>query len=483
MKVLIPDTFTLVSSTVPINEAPIFINKIYSIGNKVTFNSGVYERLTNIDTFVPFDSKKIYQNGDTASFSSLNYICNNYIAFNDPSIDTSRWSSVSITAYAYSHLYSVGNVVSKDNRNYLCLTAHTSPATDTILPWVSGKASSYYTGGMCSYNGQYYQIKLAFTAGSWGSIIIPSTYIYSSWNIITATMILPTNSTYWADITDHAFLDTTLYTSGTVLNYLGNVYKCILDSAMPTPNTDTTRWMISASTLPTNTTDWKLIETTNRYKMFDQYFKTMTTYNGNIEVTLTDINFNAIYLGNIFADSVLIEVINNDTSLTIETKDIDLTVDCVDIFDYFFGDWMDYRNPTVKYERTSVFNNVSARITFRGDFVQVGIFVIGKSYFIGSEAWGVKIEALDFSTVTEDTETGEVYLQEGAELKVKSIDLWVDTTALKTIDNVLQRAKGKPAVYMSQNENVDTYGFIRKKEETLKMPTKSLISIDVRELL
>jgi hypothetical protein len=115
--------------------------------------------------------------------------------------------------------------------------------------------------------------------------------------------------------------------------------------------------------------------------------------------------------------------------------------------------------------------------------VQVGIFVIGKSYFIGSEAWEAKLEALDFSTVIEDTATGEVFLQEGAELKVKSIDLWVDTSSMKTIDNVLQRAKGKPAVYISENENLDTYGFIRKKEETLKMPIKSLISIDIRELL
>jgi hypothetical protein len=349
MKVLIPDTFTLVSSTVPINEAPIFTNKIYTVGDLVTFNTGVYQRLTNIDTFVPFDSKKIYQNGDTASFSSVNYICNNYLPFSAPNIDTSRWSVVVSTAYAYSHAYSVGNVVSKGGRTYLCLTAHTSPDVNSILNWAVGAASSYYVGGLCLYNGEYYQLQYSFAVNSTVSRNNPAIpYLYTPWRNVTSTMILPSNSTYWADITDHTFLNTTFYTSGAVLNYSGALYKCILDSAMPAPNTDTSRWVVSASTLPTNTTDWKLIETTNRHKMFDQYFRTMTTYNGNIEITLTDINFNAIYLGNIFADSVLIEVINNDTSLTVETLDIDLTVDCVDIFDYFFGDWMNYRNPTVK---------------------------------------------------------------------------------------------------------------------------------------
>lgn len=481
MKVLIPSTFTLVSSTVPIDEAPIFINKIYAIGNKVAFNDSLYERLTNIDTFVPFDNKKIYQNGETASFSSINYICNNYLAFSTPTVDTARWSAVTSSAYAYSHAYSVGNIALRDGRYYLCLTAHTSPSIDTITPWVYGKASALYAGGNCSYNGRYYGIKAPFLANTWGANVLP-TYLWW-WNDITSTMILPTNSTYWADITDHIFLDTTLYTVGTVVNYSGSIYKCNLDSVMPNPNTDTSRWMVSASTLPTNTTDWKNLGALNRFKMFDQYLSTTTESNGNIQVSLTDINFNALYFGNIFADSITIQIINNSNASIVEDVSFDLSYDCVDEFDYFFGDWMDNRIPTLKYERTSVYNDVSIQITLIGQQIKSGIFIIGNSYFIGDEPWGVTIEALDFSTITEDATTGGIYLLKGNELKIKSYDLWVNTNQLLAVDNILQRVRGIPAFFYGKNENTNTYGYLRKKTEVLKNPTKSLVSIDIRELL
>lgn len=484
MKVLVPLNFTLLSSTVPIDEAPVFTHKIFNIGDKVVYANNIYKRLTGVDTFPIFDPKHIYIEGDTASYNTINYINKLGSYFESPITDTVHWQEAALRSYLPATAYTAGDVILYNMRFYLCITTHTSPAASTALAWVAYQGSSYYIGGICTYSGRTYRLLISYSAGSLYSIINPPS-APGIWQDITDTSMYPnTASTYWQDITDHEHNNKTFYTAGScVVLDKAIAYKCIVDLAMPTPNSDTSRWQVAQTSLPTNTTDWENLGAANRFKMFDQYLSTYTFSNGNMEVSVTDVDFNALYAGNIFADSVTISVIDNTTAAVVETKTIDLTYDCVDIFDYFFGDWMEYRIPTIKYERTSVYNNVSCQLLFTGAFVRVGIFAIGKAYFIGDEVWEPEIEALDFSTIIEDTATGEVYLKPGNELKVKSIDLWVDTNRMPATDDILGRVRGMPAIYYGNNENLDTYGFIRKKIEILKGPVKSRISIEIRELL
>lgn len=485
MKVLIPSNFSLLSSTVPVDEAQMFTHRVYAIGDKVVYGNLLYQRLTAIDSFPAFDNKKTYIDGETSNSASVNYIFQKQTDFPTPAVDTANWQSVATSAWAINTVYAAGSAITYKGNTYVCISSHTSPAVENIKDWLSGQPYSYYTGGVCRYNGKYYRA-VAWTNIYYNSIA-PSTYYFWGmpvWADITNTILYPAySSMHWMDISNQLWSGSILYSAGSSTIFNGIIYKALNNIVYPLPASDTVRWMVSATSLPTNTTDWQNLGAINRFRMFDQYLSTYTFFNGDIDVSITDVDFNAVYVGNLFADSVTISVIDNTTSAVVETKTIDLTYDCVDEFDYFFGDWMDYRIPTVKYERTSVYNNVSCQMNFNGDFIRVGIFSIGKSYFIGTEPWEPEIEALDFSTVIEDTATGEVYLSAGNELKVKSIDLWVDTNRMMATDNILKRVRGIPAIYYSSNENLDTYGFIRKKIEILKNPTKSLISIEIRELL
>ncbi|HEX5330787.1 hypothetical protein [Sulfuricurvum sp.] len=485
MKVLIPSNFTLVNSTIPVNEAQIFQHRIYSIGEKTVYGNGIYIRKTATDTFPAFDNKKWYVEGDKASFAGSNYLFQKKVMFLSPDADTANWEVVTVSAWSINTAYTVGQVRSKDAKTFLCIKSHTSPSINSVLDWSSGQASTYYTGGYCRFNNRYYKRISGFDAYKSASKATPdSSYAAKVWVDVSDVMLFPSSSSaYWIDITDQNWAGDIFYSSGAATFHNGVVYKAKNNIILPNPDTNSERWANSSTSIPTNKDDWTYAGATNRFRMFDQYITTYTESNEPLEISITDLDFNSIFIGNIFGDSVTIQVINNVDSSVVEESTIDLTYDCVDIMDYFLGDWMDYRLPSVKYDRTSVYSDVSATITFSGDLIQVGIFCIGKAYFIGTEVWDASIEALDFSSVVEDTATGEVYLQEGNELKVKSIDLWVETRSLYAIDQILKRAKGKPVVFLSKNENLDTYGFPRKKHEILKGPVKSIISLEVRELL
>ena len=483
MKALVPGTFTLVSSTVPVNEAQIFTHRIYPIGEKVVFGNMLYERLTATDTYEAFNNRKWYKEGELCTDLGINYLFKKQILFDNPSIDTGNWLMLSVSDWALATLYTSGAVRTLKSRIYLCITDHISPSTDMIKDWLKWKESSYYTGGLCRYNNRYYKLKSGFLSFNSASGSIPTSRT-DVWSDVTDITIFPSSaSSYWVDITNHIWAGDIFYTASSVTIFESNVYKLINDLVLPAPASDFIRWTASQTSLPTNTTDWKSLGAVNRFKMFDEYFSTYTEFNGNIQVSITDVDFNAVFIGNIFADSVLIEVINNETSEVIESSLFDLTYDCVDIFDYFFGDWMDNRISTVIYSRASMYKDVSFQMTTSGDLCRVGIFVIGKYYFIGNEAWGASDEALLFHTVIEDTSTGELYIQKGNELGIKSIDLWVDTKSLPALNTILKRISGVPTVFISNNNYLTTYGFYRKKHNILSNPAKSLISIEIRELL
>lgn len=487
MKVLIPTAPTLLSSSVPINEYQAFQSRQYAVGERCVYGLGVYERKTQTDTFPTFLPGKIYNEGEKSSYNGINYICVKKIGFSTPIVGN-QWEQVTISPWSLGRNYINGEIINKVDagnvHTYMCLKSHISPAVDTITGWSSGYSSSTYSGGYCRYNNRYYKKKIDWSSNSVYSVTSPTVAsIYNQWVDVTDVIIYPSQaSEYWIDITDHRWDENIFYRAEDITIYGTTCWKAKSDIAMPNPNVDTTRWVVVTSSLPTNTDDWIYVGATNRGRMFDSYLSTYTESVDGLSVSFSSDSFNCVYVGNVFSENITIDI-RDQNGVIIETKSADMTVDCVDILDYFIGDWMDHRLDNILFERNSVQKDVICTISFYGVITRVGIVAVGRTYFVGEEAWESSIEALDFSKVTEDTNTGAVYIEEGNELKVKSIDLWVDTSAMRSIDEVLRKAKGKPAVYVSENENITTYGYVRKKTEILKGPSKSLISLEIRELL
>lgn len=492
MNVTIFSNFSVVSTNVSINDAPIFTRRIFSVGETCVYGKLIYQRLTESDTFDIFDpnTKVIPKEGDQITSGSMNYMCKAYLGFPAPYDDTVHWQSVANLPYEYDTYYASGQVVNRNGRIYLCLQNHTSPSIDKAVVWKKFQASTYYPDGISSYNARYFRLKKPFSAYSTGSSTAPSQVLLGKlissgntyWEDITDSMIIPTDSAYWADITDHTHDPYTFYAEGSALIVNAIIYRCIVPITLPDPSVDSDRWEVSETSLPTNTNDWKSLGAVNAWRMFDQYYSTYTENQGSIEVAITECDFNAIWFGKLYADSIQITIIDNVSAETVEYAEIDLTIDCVDALDYFIGNWMYKRRPTATYERTSVYDDVSAIIKIFGDTVRCGVLFPGKSFYIGDDTWGSDIDAIRSDTVIEDTDTLELTVQKGIELKLNSIKLEIETARLKTVDEILDEASGQPSVFYAGNENLISYALIKGKKLSLQ-PSRSIINLETRSLL
>lgn len=235
-----------------------------------------------------------------------------------------------------------------------------------------------------------------------------------------------------------------------------------------------------------NPSDWKFLGTANKYKMFDQFLNTQTSNMGIIEVHIAAYGADAVYLGNIVAISVSIDVINNDTLEIIETATYEMYRDVVDWQDYYFGDWLNDTKDSVLYERTSLTQNVSFIITINNgaNNAKCGIFTSGKVKEIGATRWEVQVGALDYSTVALDTSSGATYLSKGNYAKTLSVDIFAQTGIAGSVYKALTYARGTPIVFIGGGYDLlNVFGYIQKFEELVKGPVETAITVDVIGLI
>lgn len=271
-----------------------------------------------------------------------------------------------------------------------------------------------------------------------------------------------------------AWSSATAYTIGQNVYYASNYgeYEALTNNTNKPPNL--------------NPTDWKFLGTANKYKMFDQFLNTQTSRTGTIEVEIVAYGSSGLYLGNIDATTVSIEVVNNDTLSVIETSTHAMYADVMDWLDYFYGDWLDEKNDSVLYERTTLTQNISYLITFDNgaSLAKCGIFFAGKVKEIGNTKYGVSIGALDYSTVATDTSSGATYLSRGNYAKTLDVDIFTHTSSAKAVYNALTSARGLPIVFIGESYDIlNVYGYIQKHETLLNSPVETAITVQVIGLI
>lgn len=225
---------------------------------------------------------------------------------------------------------------------------------------------------------------------------------------------------------------------------------------------------------------WKFLGTSNKYKMFDQFLNTQTTNAGSIVVTLAAYGSNGIYLGNLSATNVLIEVINNDTLAVIESFSKSMLPDVLDWLDYFYGDWIDNPQTSLTYERTTLTMNVSFVVTItNGTTAGCGIITCGTIKEIGATKWGLRLGALDYSKVTIEPSTGATYLEQGNYAKTLGVNIFTTTKNVPLVYKILTDARATPLVFISGgDEGLNVYGYIQKFDTLVAGPVETVITAD-----
>lgn len=235
-----------------------------------------------------------------------------------------------------------------------------------------------------------------------------------------------------------------------------------------------------------NPTDWKFLGTANKYKMFDQFLNTQTSNTSTIEVEIVAYGSMAIYLGNLEASSVLIQVINNDTLEVIETSSFSLLGEVNNWLDYFYGDWVENRLKSVTYQRTTLTRNISYMINIDNGInnAKCGILTTGILKDIGFTKWGMNVGALDYSTVAIDTSSGATYLSRGNYAKRISADIFCYTSAAQAVYKSLTDARGTPIVFINESfDEFNVYGYMQKFETLVNGPIETAISLDIIGLI
>lgn len=235
-----------------------------------------------------------------------------------------------------------------------------------------------------------------------------------------------------------------------------------------------------------NPTDWKFLGTANKYKMFDQYLNTQTSNTGTIDVDIVAYGSTGLYLGNIDATTVNIQVVDNDTLSVIENNTYEMYRDVDDWLDYFYGTWIDDKEDFVMLERSTLTQNISYLLTVDNGTsdAKCGIFFAGIIREIGKTKYGVSIGALDYSAVAIDTSSGATYLSRGNYAKTLDVDIFAHTSSAKAVYSALVSARGLPVVFVGEVYDLLTvYGYIQKHETLLNGPVETAINVQVIGLI
>lgn len=486
-----PSNYKLLQTNVPISEAPVFSNRNYNVNEITAYGNYLYQKLANDEVFETFNNRKYYIEGDYITESSVNYVCILSTTKQNPSIDTTHWSIATILTWANATNYSLGQIVSFNSKEYLCLRAHTSSPLGSYKDWVYGQSADYYAG-TCTYNGRYYKNTATFRSNTVASFAPPSSNHYYTWQgvnyyiwqDITDIVYNPsTSSEFWQEVSATDWNEKLFYGVNDVTKFNNNLYKCIVQITNESPSTDTTHWKNTSNKIPSTSDSWKRIATLNRFKMFDQFLSTSTIINGNIEFMISASGADSIYLGNIYADSIQIDVIDNNTGLTIETYEDNFFNPLSDWQEYFYGEWITQRKSSVLYERKTLTTNITFDVKLIGNVCSCGIFMVGKSHFIGNTQWEITDESLDYSTTVTDTDTGETYLSQGNEAPLLQIDLFINTSAYDAVKKKLKDARGIPVLFYDTIETTRVYGFIQKRSTILSGPVKTIITLNIQGLI
>jgi hypothetical protein len=228
---------------------------------------------------------------------------------------------------------------------------------------------------------------------------------------------------------------------------------------------------------------WKFLGTTNRWKMFDQFLNTQTTNASTITATVSVYDAQAIFVGNINADSVQIQIKDNLTSSIIEDVTYSLLDEPTDWLSYFYSD-ISYVKSSIIHERTTLNRDVSVIVTATSAGTPaIGIFLAGSTYSIGSTQWNFKASALDYSVVATDTSSGATYLQQGNYAKLWDGQMFINTNWSDPVYATLVNVRGTPVVFYDKPDTTLIYGFIKTFDMTISGTVETRVDLKLQGLI
>ena len=243
------------------------------------------------------------------------------------------------------------------------------------------------------------------------------------------------------------------------------IYKALKASTNIKPNTDDK--------------SWQKLRVSNEWACFDYYLNTISSAQGEINLTFKAMSANAIYLNGVRAKRLIIECLDTSGAV-IERFEKGLFDESVSSWsEYFFGDWVEKDKAyDVFYECKSLSRSRIFRVRASGlDRVEIGSIIAGVAKSLATTLYAKNsISMIDFSKVSTDEE---------GNTRTNAFELLVDENELDFVMSELANLRGEACVFIIADnfECLMNFAFLKNHELLLSKRGKSVISVEIEGLV
>jgi len=444
MTILVPKDIDLLQTTAVDYDYPEWVaGGTYNIDDKRVYLRAIYQRLTSSTAIGGiWNGTTIYTQGYVATYNSANYTFTQpSLVLAGPATDTTHYTDqgnyASIDEFDEYASYAIGNITWDEvygiRRYYYCIQAHIphdvfGPNYDWTEYW---------------YQIPYFQNTVFYKSTD------PYPYVHSG---------------------EHLYLVST-------------------DVVADTPDIDTYNWVAtSASTPDIDTDNWSYVGPANTMRMFDSYSTTQTIGNaGPIANVFRAVDIDGIYLGNILADTVTINIYDAETSELIETYTESLQYEAENWLEYMTGMWITRLKRSLVYWRTTLTSDVIVSVTI--DYGETpaacGVLLPGSAKDIGVSVWGLRRGGMDYTGITQNAD-GSTTANPGLNVPLIDIECVCDTSVTERIAHDLDQLKGKTIVAIGDESDkypfANIFGTLKKYSIHGENSSKSTVSLEFNGL-
>ena len=232
---------------------------------------------------------------------------------------------------------------------------------------------------------------------------------------------------------------------------------------------------------------WKRAGVSNEFAPFDFYLNTAGVVENSLELVVQAFGARALFLGNLKAKHLKIEVLDTRTAKVLEAKEYRLFGHSITSWsNYFFGKAREKTRHNVYYECSTLARELTFKIRAWGlAHIELGMFYAGGLQELGTTLYDKNsLSILDFSRVKTD-ESGITELQKGAFKRTHSFNLLAQEGELDLIAHALAEARGEARVFVVSDyfESFIIFGFLKHHEILLSKPTRSIVSVEIEGLI
>ena len=237
-------------------------------------------------------------------------------------------------------------------------------------------------------------------------------------------------------------------------------------------------------TASTGTTYWTPLNSTNRWKMFNQTVQQQTVLAGGFNVVITPAAIvSGISAVNVDCESITILMVDPvEGTVFNQTYSMVSNSGITSWYAYFFTPIT--RDSDLAVLGLPPYANAVITVTFTatGD-AKCGALVFGTTQTIGISQYGASFGIQDYSTKTTDA-SGNVTIDVGSFSDIADVDVLIETGRFAEVKKILTDARSVPSVWIVEPnvQGLIIYGYFREFNILMTNPNVSLTTLSIEGL-